>query len=328
MQRQTRWGILATGNIARKFAEGLADVEGARLVACASRSQDRARAFADQFDVPRAHGSYQALARDDEVDVVYIATPHPFHHDNALACLEAGKAVLVEKPFAVNARQGREIVQAARRKGLFCMEAMWTRFFPVMVQLRQILADGRIGQVRMLQADFGFRCNRDPQHRLLNPDLGGGGLLDVGIYPLSLASMVLGEFKHVTGLAEIGDTGVDTQAGIVGRHPGDRISVLSCAVQTATPREAWILGTQGRVHLPDPWFAPRSMTIRDPDGSEEAFEPPATGNGYNHQARAVGDCLARGQTENPDMPLDETLAILETMDQLRDQWDLVYPFET
>ncbi len=328
MQRETRWGILATGNIAHKFAEGLAAVRGARLVACGSRNKDRARAFADQFDIPRAHGSYKALANDDEVEVVYIATPHPFHRDNALACLDGGKAVLVEKPFAVNTRQGRDIVDTARRKGLFCMEAMWTRFFPVMVELRRLLADGRIGQVRMVQADFGFRCNWDPQHRLLNPDLGGGGLLDVGIYPLSLASMVLGGFEAVTGLAEIGDTGVDTQAGIVGRHPDDRISVLSCAVQTTTPREAWILGTEGRVHIPDPWFAPRSMTVIDPDGAEETFEPEATGNGYNHQAQAVADCLARGKTESPVMGLDETLAILETMDQLRRTWDETYPFET
>ncbi len=326
MAKKTKWGILATGRIAGQFARGLASAEGAELVACGSRSRQSADAFAAEHGIGRACGSYQQLAAQSDVDVIYIATPHTEHCENTLLCLQHGKAVLCEKPFAVNVDQARRMVDAARSAGLFCMEAMWTRFFPAMAKLREILAAGTIGQPRLVQADFGFRTGWDPQSRLLNPDLAGGGLLDVGVYAISLASMVLGPAQRATGLAEIGDTGVDTQAGMVLQHDGGAISVLACGVRTQTPQDAWVLGSEGRIRIHSPFWKPAKLTVYSGD-SEQTIQPDCRGNGYNYQAEHVADCLQAARTESPVMPLDETVRVIRTMDQLRSQWGLQYPFE-
>src|SRR5215216_7626821 len=198
---KTRWGILGTGNIASQFARGLVALDDAELVAVGSRTAESAEAFGERFSAPRRHASYAALASDPDVDAIYIATPHPLHHDNTIMGLEAGKAVLCEKPFAINAGQAQAMIATARERGVFLMEAMWTRFLPHMVRLRELLAAGAIGEVRMLQADFGFRTSFNPQSRLFDPALGGGALLDVGVYTISFAQMILGEPDRVTGLA-------------------------------------------------------------------------------------------------------------------------------
>ena len=324
---KVRWGIIGAGGIAGKFAAGLKDVEGAQLVAIGSRTQEKADAFGDKFAVPHRHGSYEALAADGDVEAVYIATPHPMHRPNSILCLEAGKAVLCEKPFTVNAAEAREVAAVARRKGLFLMEAMWSRFLPPMVKLRELLADGAIGEVRMVMADFGFRCGWNPESRLLNPALAGGGLLDVGVYPISLASMILGEPVGVTGLADIGKTGVDEQAAMVLKCEGGTIAVLATGVRTSTPQEATILGTDGWVRLHAGWWRGSKFTIY-PGGKEaQDISVPITGNGYNYEADEVARCLAAGKTESDVMPLDETLSIMKTMDELRRQWGLKYPME-
>jgi len=322
-----RWGILGLGRIANKFAIGLQSVPDASLVAVGSRSDAKAADFAAEFGVPRAYASYEALVADPEVDVVYVATPHPMHLEAALLCMKAKKAVLCEKPFTLNARECQELIDCARREKVFLMEAMWTRFLPVMVQVREWLARGMIGEPRMVMADFGFRVDWNPESRILNPHLGGGALLDVGIYPLALASMVIGGAPmKVTGQCHLGETGVDEQSAIVLSYQGGALAVLTCAVRTRTPQDARILGTEGSIYLPEFWHG-EQVTLTITGKEVETVSPVMVGNGYNYEAVEVGLCLRAGLKESPVMPLAETLATMRTMDELRRQWGLVYPQE-
>ncbi|NLF32054.1 MAG: Gfo/Idh/MocA family oxidoreductase [Planctomycetes bacterium] len=326
MNQKVRWGILGAGRIAGQFARGLAACESGVLTAIGSRSQAKADAFGDEHGIPRRHGSYEALVADGDVDAIYVATPHPMHHPNALLVLRAGKALLCEKPFTVNASQAREVVAAARRAGVFCMEAMWSRFLPSVRQAADLVRQGAIGEVRMIQADFGFRTAVDPEGRLFRPELAGGGLLDVGIYPLSLAAMILGRPQAATGFAQLGSTGVDEQAAFVVKFPGDTLALCATGVRTATPHEATILGADGQIRLTSPWWKGSSLIVSR-GGTVETLKPEIVGNGYNYQADEVARCIAAGRTESDVMPLDETVALIETMDQLRAQWHLRYPME-
>lgn len=327
MTAPIRWGILGCGNIARKFATGLQALDDAELVAVGSRTAGKADSFADEYGAGRRHASYEELSADPEVDAIYVATPHPMHRDNAILCLEAGKAVLCEKPFTVNATDAQAVVDVARRRGVFLMEAMWTRFLPVMVQVRQWLADGLIGEPRMVTADFGFRAGVNPQARLFNPVLAGGALLDVGIYPISFACMIFGPHPdRIASTATLGETGVDEQAGIVLGYPGGELAVATTAIRTSTPHEARILGTDGRI-LIDPSFWKSERVVLQAGGNEKVQELPLAGNGYNYEAAEVGRCLRAGELESPTMPLDETVAIIQVLDQIRAQWGLKYPME-
>ncbi len=321
-----RWGIFGTGSIAGKFAQGLALLPDAELVAVGSRTQAAADEFARRYNVARRHGSYAALADDDAVDALYVATPHSLHAENALMGLAAGKAVLCEKPFAINAREAEAVIKSAREKKLMLMEAMWTRFLPPMVRLRQMLAEGMIGEARLLAADFGFRT-KTAEGRLYDPALGGGALLDVGIYPVSLASMLFGTPTRITGLADLGPTGVDEQAAAVLGHTGGRLAVLHAAIRVNTSQSASISGTLGRLKLHAGWWRGSAMTLRLDAGGEEFLEFPFTGNGYQFQVAEFMECLRDGRTESGVMPLDETLAIMRTLDTLRAQWGLKYPME-
>jgi len=327
MSKPIRWGILGCGSIARKFATGLAALDDAELTVVGSRSLEKARAFAAEFKAQRAHGSYADLAADPQLDVVYVATPHPMHRDPSILCLEAGKAVLCEKPFAVNAADARAVVQVARSRGLFLMEAMWTRFLPVMGQVREWLAAGVIGEPRLVTGDFGFRAGVDPQARLFNPELAGGALLDVGIYPISFACMVLGtQPRDVASLASLGDTGVDEQAGIVLRYENGALAVATTTIRTTTPQEARILGTDGMILLDPPFWKGERAVLRTGD-RQEAVDLPLEGNGYNYEAAEVGRSLRTGRTESSILPLDDTVAIIEVLDRIRAQWGLKYPME-
>ncbi len=321
------WGILGAGNIARKFAADLAFAPGARLAAVGSRDAARAAEFAGETGAGRAHGNYGDLVADPDVEAVYVATRHPDHAAAALLCLEAGKPVLVEKPFTLNAPQARRVVAAARGRGLFCMEAMWTRFFPVMGAVRAALAGGAIGEPRMVLAHFGYRGPWDPRRRHLNPDDGGGALLDVGIYPVSLASMVLGPVRKVCGLAHLGETGVDEQSAIVLGHDGGRLASLTCAVRTDTPHHADILGTGGRIRIHAPWWRPNRYTLCRPDGPDEDVEIPHGGAGYQFQVIEAMRCVRAGLVESPVMPLDESVRLMEVLDECRARWGLMYPGE-
>jgi len=323
-----RWGILGTGGIAAKFAEGLSVLPDAALLAVGSRTAGGADRFGRAFGVPRRYASYEELAADPEIDVVYISTPHPFHRENTLLCLAAGKAVLCEKPFTLNAVHTQELIDTARAKGLFLMEAMWTRFIPTIVKLRELLAAGVIGDVLMLNADFGFNQPFDPTHRAFDPALGGGALLDVGIYPVSLASMVFGmQPAQLTSLANLGKTGTDDQSAYLFRYPSGALAALHSAVALETPQEAVVMGTKGRIRVHYPFFMSEALTISRPGHADETLRFPLTGNGYNYEAAHVGDCLRAGKRESTVMPLDESLEIMKTLDALRAQWGLVYPGE-
>ena len=324
MSDKIGWGILGAGSIARKFATDLKNLDDARLVAVGSRSADKAAAFADEVGGERAYGSYAGMVNDPEVDVVYVATPHPFHREHAILCLEAGKAVLGEKPMAVNAGQVRDMVACAREEDVFMMEAMWTRFNPVTVQVRRWLAEGKIGDVRLLEVDFGFRAGLNPEGRLFNLDLAGGALLDVGVYVVAYAAMVFGRSPtQIQASAHIGEMGVDEQTAMLFKYDAGQLALLSCAVRASTPHEARIMGSEGSIHIPAFWHA-ASATLavqgQEPVVCTGAF-------GYHYEAAEVMACLRAGQKESATMPLDESIAIAETMDEVRRQIGLKYPME-
>lgn len=329
MAEQIRWGIVGTGRIAGEFAEGLTFVKGAKLVAVGSRSQAAADRFAGRFGIARAHGSYDALAQDPKVDVVYISTPHAMHCDNTLLCLEHGKHVLCEKPFAINAQQTLMMIAAARTHRRFLMEAMWTRFLPAIAKVRAALAEGVIGAPRLLQADFGFRADFDPQQRLFNPKLGGGALLDVGVYPVSLASMIFGPAgpDRVTGDAHLGKSRVDEQTGMILHYKSGQLAVLHTAIRTETAQEATIFGEAGWIRLHSPWWKAQKVTIHRPGKKEKTITAPIRGNGYNYQADEVVRCLRERKRQSATMPLSETAAVMKTLDAIRVSLGLKYPGE-
>lgn len=329
MANKIRWGILGSGSIAAKFAEALGCVDEADLVAVGSRTDEKANAFGDTYRIPRRYGSYQKLADDKDLDIIYIATPHNLHAENTLMCLNAGKGVLCEKPLAVNARQGQAMIDCARSKKCFLMEAMWTRFLPLMDKVRELLADNAIGQPQMLTADFGFRCsNYEEKQRVLDPHLAGGALLDVGIYPLSLSSMVFGKPLHIHSTATLGQTGVDEQNAVILAFEQGQLAIIYSAQQTETPHEATIMGTEGMIRLHRSWYSGNKLTLTRQGKSEQFMELPSHDNGFVYEIKAVHRDLREGRLENAIMPLDESLAILQTMDAIRKQWGLKYPFES
>ena len=321
-----RWGILSTGSIAHKFAKGLNDLPATELLAVGSRSQASADAFGDEFGIERRYASYTELAADPDLDVVYVGTPHTLHRENTLMLLDAGKAVLCEKPFALNLEQAKEMVETARRNELFVMEAVWTRFLPHMVKARELIDEGALGEVRLLQADFGFRMGVDPEHRLFDPAFGGGALLDVGIYPVSLAHELFGPPAEIKSFGNLGETNVDEENAVMLQHKGGELSMLASSLRLDTSQEALITGTEGRLKLHSPWWAPTNLTLVR--GEEvELFEIPCPLNGYNYEALEVNRCLRGGQLESETMPLKDTLAVLGTLDTLRAAWGLRYPVE-
>ncbi len=327
MASKIRWGILGTGSIARQFVKGLAAVPDAEVAAVGSRAQETADKFGDEFSIPRRHGSYADLAADTDVDAIYVATPHSVHKDATILCLEAGKAVICEKPFAINASQAQAMIGTARKKGVFLMEAMWTRFLPAIVKVREWLAEGAIGDVHMVTADFGFRAGVDPESRLFNPELGGGGLLDVGGYTVSFASMIFGDApSRIASMAALGKTGVDERGAMILGYDRERFAVLYTAVRTNTPQTAYILGSDGRIEVPSPFWCTTKAKLSAGD-REEKVEGEMEGNGYNYEAVEVMNCLREGKLESDVMPLDESLRVMETLDRIREQWGLKYPME-
>jgi dihydrodiol dehydrogenase / D-xylose 1-dehydrogenase (NADP) len=366
-QQPIGWGILGTGTVAQLFASDLACVPDVRLIAIGSRSKQKAREFGQKFGVPNQHGSYQQLANDRQVQAVYIATPASAHRENMLLCLNAGKPVLCEKPFTVNAREAEEVIALARRKKVFLMEAMWTRFVPLMVKVRDLLASGSIGEITQLIADVGTNVPFDPQGRVFNVELGGGALLQKGIYLLSLASMVLGSPTIVKSLAIRGETGVDEHTGVLLGYSGGQLASLVCLVRVHTQRGATIVGTGGYIRIHEPIICPSSLTLRRfPDRdchhagtgtgrssqlrqalvrygkrnrlvrrireqssklserllygihSENVYDPPK-GEGLHYQVSEVITCLRQGRIESEVMPLNESLSVMRTADQIREQ---------
>jgi len=309
-----RWGLIGSGLIADTFASDLAVTDSGRVVAIGSRSRESADRFADRFGIPNRHASYEELVTDPDVEVVYVATPHPMHLANALLALEAGKPVLVEKAFTMTAGEARELVASARAKGLFLMEAMWTRFLPHIGAVNRLLAAGALGDIVTVMTDHGQWFPKDPGHRLFAPELGGSILLDCGVYPVSFASMVLGKPAEIAALVTPAFTGVDGQTSMLFGYANGAQSVLTCTSSAKSPTIAAIVGTEARIEIDSRFYAPSSFTLIGRDGSTTRYEPPHEGNGLHYEADEVARCLRAGLLESPLMPLDETVEIMETMD--------------
>ncbi len=311
-----RWGIIGTGSIARTFAHDLTLVAGGDLVAIGSRTTSAAVAFAREFGVERAHGSYEALVADPGVDVVYVATPHPFHYDNARLALAAGKPVLVEKPFTMTAVQARDLVELARASGLFLMEAMWTRFLPHVVAIREILARGELGEIVGVEADHGQWFDTDPTSRLFAPELGGGALLDLGVYPVSFASMVFGAPSRVSALVTAASTGVDAQTSMLLGYEGGAQAVLTCTSRARSATRASIVGTEARLDVEGDFYAPSSFDVVTRSGTRSRHDFVTAGRGLHYEAAEVTRCVLEGRVESPVMPLDESVAVVATLEQI------------
>ncbi len=325
--RIIKWGILATGWIAHKFASDLKLLPNAKIIAVGSRNRESADSFGNEFDIPYRFGSYEELAACPEVDIVYIGTPHPFHRDNTIMCLQAGKAVLCEKPFAINAREAQAMIAVARSKKLFLMEAMWSRFTPMFQKVKEWLSDDLIGDIRLLQSDYGFQSDHGPESRVFNPDLGGGALLDVGVYPVSLSFFVFNrQPDQIKTCGYLGTIGVDEQGAMIFDYRGNKTAMLFTSNTLDTKKESIIFGTRGSIHIYGPWWQLRKLGLTI-NGMTSDKKFPLTGSGYAHQAIEAMNCLRDGKLESNIMPLQETIAIMETLDRIRAQWGLKYPME-
>jgi predicted dehydrogenase len=319
------WGILGPGKIAHKFVQGLQTLPDARFYSAGSRSVERAKKFAGEYGATKAFGSYRELAEDPDTNIIYVATPHPFHYENTLLCLENSKPVLCEKPFTINTRQLKHLIEVARRKKVFLMEALWSRFVPSIMGILEISNSGKLGAVRFVNADFGFRGEYDPLNRMFNPELGGGALLDIGIYPVFLAMLLLGEPDRIKAAARFASTGVDESTSMIFLYNNGNIANLSCTFMADTPIQADVIFEKGRVRLNPKWFTPTSLTLVHEDRTEENILFDEPGNGYQYQAVECMRCLREGLTESPVMNLDFSLSLMEVLDRIRKECGLVYP---
>jgi predicted dehydrogenase len=323
MTASVRWGILGTGKIAKAFANALKDTPGAVLAGVGSRTLDGAQAFTAEFG-GTAYGSYEALANAADVDLIYVGTPHPMHAENVRMALDGGKGVLCEKAFTVNREEAEALVTLARSKKLFLMEAMWTRYLPALAEVRRIVASGEIGTVRQVIADLGFNAAFGPEHRVFNPVLGGGALLDIGIYPLSIAVALLGPVDAVLAQADIGATGVDEQTTFLLKHKGGGMSVCSCSLRARLPSELTIAGELGHVRMNSMFHRAQTVTVTRADGVSRTVATPFLGNGYVHEAIEAQRCWQEGLIESPAMTHEDTLALMGVMDEVRRQIGVSY----
>ncbi|MBS4201798.1 Gfo/Idh/MocA family oxidoreductase [Bacillus sp. FJAT-49732] len=322
--RKIKWGIMGPGNISRKFASDLVQSENAELVAVASRTEGKAAAFASEFNIPKSYNSYDEFVQDPELEIVYIGTLHPQHKECVLQCLNAGKAVLCEKPFTMNAEEAEELIKVARENNTFLMEAMWTRYLPAVVKAMNWIKEGKIGEVNMLTSNFGFNVGWAPNSRLLDKKLGGGAMLDAGIYPISFASLIFGtQPTNIKSSAQIGETGVDEWFSALFEYGNGKTAMLNAGVRLNLSNDAFIYGTEGYIHLPNFLFGEGAYLHR-PGSDVEAFKDDRELNGYIYEAEEAMKCLREGKIESSIMPLDETYDIMETMDTLRKQWGLEY----
>ena len=320
-----RWGIISTGHISGRFAEALQILPEAELSGVASRTIEKATEFAEKYEITKAYGTYQELADDPNIDVVYIGTPHTFHLENSIMCMRKGKSVLCEKALTINASEAKEMVRVAREENVFLMEAMLPRHVPLIKKILKWVNDGKIGEPRMVKASRCARGEFDDSARQLNPKLGGGSLLDVGVYVISFASMIFGkEPKEVVGLSHIGEIGSDEQGVAILKYDKGEIADLSFALRTNAVDEAYILGTGGYIKIHDLFAVPTKASLVV-DGKEiEVLEEPIIGNALNYEAEEVMRCLKAGLKESPFMTLDESIQIMEIMDKIRKPWNLVY----
>jgi len=319
-----KWGILGPGAISHKFAEGLKVVPDAEVYAVGSRDYGRAKEFADQYGAQVAYGSYEELAKDDNIDCIYIGTLNHMHLPNTLLCIENGRNVMCEKPLGVNKKEVQTMIDHAVKKNVFLMEAFWTRFIPSIRKAKEWVSRGEIGDVRMIHCDFGYRGDDDPECRTLKNEIAGGALLDVGCYTICMSTMLFGNNPDfITGAAHIGKTNVDEQAAMILRFPKGELAVLSTAVRTDTHHNLYIFGTEGNIYVPS--FKDAAKAVLMANGKEPIHFDGRVGNGFNYEAKAAMEDIRAGRIENVIMPHADSLAIAEISDKLRNDWGLKYP---
>jgi predicted dehydrogenase len=326
-----RWGILGCGRIAKKFASDLQLVENAQLVACGARHKLSADSFAHEFDVRNVHYSYESLVADNEVDVVYVATPHSHHCEHTLLCIENNKAVLCEKAFAINYNQAKKMIDAARAKNVFLMEAVWTKFLEPFAKVKQMIDRGLLGELKSMLLNFGFKAPENAPQRLLDPTLGGGTILDIGIYNVFTTLFFLGKPDSITASATLTSENVDEQCAVTFNYNDGKIAQLFSTFLSDTGTEADICGTKGRIRLTSRYYTPfttieyytgkqETKQIIDLDISEKGF-------GYEHEAKHVCECLEKGLTESPVITHADSLLLMETLDKIRKEAGIIYPVD-
>lgn len=322
-----RWGILATGGIAHAFTRDLRTA-GREVVAVGSRTHESAARFAGEYGIPRAHGSYEELAADPDVDIIYVATPHPGHRDAAALAIQHGKHVLVEKPFTLNRDEAVALQDLAAGAGVLVMEAMWTRYLPHMVRLREIVAAGTLGEVRTVFADHTQRISDDPAHRLNDLALGGGALLDLGIYPVSFVCDLLGLPTEVRAVARLQETGADAEVATVMTHPSGAVSTTVSSSRGAGPNTAHIVGSEARIEVSGVWYAATDFRVVSHDGTViEEYRSEIEGRGMQFQALEAEALVAAGRTDGDVLPIAETVGIMGVLDDIRAQIGVRYPQE-
>lgn len=324
IKERYNWGVLGPGQIANTLADSLKILPKANLYAVGSRALERAQNFANQHGFEKAYGSYEELMQDPDIDIIYIATPHTGHAHYAIECLKHKKAVLCEKPFAMNANLVKQMISAAKENDQFLMEALWTRFLPHIEKVNEIINAGKIGEISIVEADFGFIANPDPSWRVFNPALGGGSLLDVGIYPTFLIFHLLGYPKEISSFAQLTNQNVDESCTAIFKYE-KALATMHSSIITRTKTEANIFGSTGRLKLLSKFFTPTDLIIYDNDENSENIHIPFEGNGFNYQAQEVMDCLDKGLKESPKWPLQSSLELSKIMDTIIEQSGMIYP---
>ncbi len=320
-----RWGFIGTGWIANKFASALKTVDNSELFAVGSRNIESARKFAEEFNAVKSYGSYKEVAMDKDVDVIYIATPHNLHYANTIMCLDHGKNVLCEKPFGVNGNEVRGMIAKAQEKNLFLMEALWSRYLPNIIKAKEIIDSGEIGKVKFISASFAIKSTQTLEQRHFNKDLIGGSLMDIGIYNVFLALLILGKPKEIKAAAGMSVTDVDNSISAIFKYEGDTLAVLNSSLIIDTPTVAEIHGEKGKILLEHMWFCPGNIKVIYNDGVEVKLPFEFKSNGYNFEAEEVVKCLLQGKKQSDLMNWEASLDLIDTLDAIRKQCGIVYP---
>ena len=324
MAENFNWGIIGLGRIAHSFAKAVEIVDKTKVFAVASRSLSKAQDFANKYNAPYYYGSYEEIIQNKEIDAVYIATPHALHCENAIMCLENKIPVLCEKPFAMNSKEVKKMINSAKKHNTFLMEAIWTRFVPSLLKVEEIIQSGIIGKPTLLRSDFCFKANFDPLNRIFNKELGGGAILDIGIYPLFLSLLLFGKPHKVNSIASIGKTGIDESCGITLQYKDGEIASLTCSINVDSAKEAEIYGEKGRIKMKGTWFIPTNLTLFQNKGSVEDINFTYKGNGYEYEIIEVMNCLKENKKESNLLRLDFSLELIELMDKIRRENNITY----
>lgn len=324
MKRKINWGIIGLGNIAHKFAADLLLAKDAKLKAVASRNIEKSNLFGQKYQAERCYNSYEELANDPTIDVIYIATPHVFHYQHTMMCLKAGKHVLCEKAFGMNTQEVESMISEAKQRKLFLMEALWTRFIPITGKLIELVQQKTIGEIKQIRADFGFVGDLNPERRIYNKELGGGSLLDVGIYPVYLSLLLLGPPQRIQAMAEMTSSQVDQFCAMLFDYPQGEKAVLESSIAVKTPTEAYVFGSEGTIKLHPSFHHSQMLSIYKTHHKTEDIHLKYEGNGYYHEILEVHACLYQGKLESDKMPHSMSLNLIQTLDRIRHKIGLTY----